>query len=186
MFLSHQTIERYIDEGKITVRPEFDKKNIRPVGLRIHLAKDILVPEEGQTVEINAPADLKYKEIDLTKEEFYLEPGGFVLGATYEAIQTPPDVMSILDGRSTVARLGLTTHVTASIADGTFEMPHVVVLEIKNLGNFRVRLKYKDPIAMMVFAELKEPVIQKMQSQYNGGQNKVTPPNLNFRTGEDK
>jgi len=186
MFLSHQTIERYIDESKIIVQPEFNKKNIRPVGLRIHLAKDILVPEPGQTVEINKPQDLKYKEIDLEKEEFYLEPNQFILGATYEAIQTPPDVLAILDGRSTIARLGITVHTTAAIADGTFEMPHVVVLEIKNVGNFRIRLKFKDPIAMMVFAELKEPVTQKIQSQYGAGQSKVTSPNLHFRTGEDK
>jgi dCTP deaminase len=186
MFLSHQTIEKYIDDGKIIIQPEFNKKNIRPVGLRIHLAKEILIPEEGQTVEINSPAELKYKEINLTKEKFFLEPGGFVLGATYEAIQTPPNVLAILDGRSTVARLGITTHITASIADGTFEMPHVVVLEIKNVGNFRVRLKFKDPIAMMVFAELKDPVVQKIQSQYSGGQSKVTPPNLNFKTGQDQ
>ena len=186
MFLSHQTIEKYVDEGKIIIQPEFDKKNIRPVGLRIHLAKDILIPEPNQTVEINSPTQLKYKEIDLTKEEFYLEPNDFILGATYEAIQTHPNVLAILDGRSTVARLGITIHVTAMIADGTFEMPHVVVLEIKNVGNFRIRLKFKDPIAMMVFAELKEPVVQKIQSQYGGGQKKVTPPNLNFRTGYDK
>lgn len=186
MYLSHQTIEKYIDEGKIIIQPEFDKKNIRPVGIRIHLAKEILIPEPNQTVEISGNAVLKYKEVDLTQEDYYLEPGGFILGATYEAIQTPSDVLAILDGRSTVARLGITTHITASIADGTFEMPHVVVLEIKNVGNFRVKLKFKDPIAMMVFAELKEPVIQKLQTQYGGGQNKVTPPNLSFKTGEDK
>ncbi len=186
MFLSHQTIEKYIDEGKIIINPDFDKKNIRPVGLRIHLAKELLVPEPGQTVEITGQQDLKYREVDLSKEEFYLEPNEFVLGATYEAIQTPPNVLAILDGRSTVARLGITTHITASIADGTFEMPHVVVLEIKNVGNFRVKLKFKDPIAMMVFAQLDEPVVQKIQSQYGGGQSKVTPPNLKFRTGHDK
>ena len=185
MFLSHQTIEKYIDEGKIIVQPEFDKKNIRPVGLRIHLAREILIPEEGQTVEISSPTKIKYKEVDLTKEEFYLEPGAFILGATYEAIQTPPNVLAILDGRSTVARLGLTTHITASVADGTFEEPHVIVLEIKNVGNFRVKLKFKDPIAMVVFTELKDPVVQKIQSQYGAGQNKVTPPNLNFKTGQD-
>jgi dCTP deaminase len=182
MFLSHQTIEKYIDEGKIIVKPDFDKKNIRPVGLRIHLAKNILIPEPNQTVEINGTQSPKYKEIDLTKEYFYLEPDQFILGATYEAIQTPPNVLAILDGRSTVARLGITTHITASISDGTFEMPHVVVLEIKNVGNFRVRLKFKDPIAMMVFTELKEPVVQKIQSQYEG-QSKATPPNLNFKKG---
>lgn len=186
MFLSHQTIEKYIDEGKIIIQPEFDKKNIRPVGLRIHLAKNILIPEPNQTVEISATQNPKYKEIDLTKEDFYLEPDQFILGATYEAIQTPPNILAILDGRSTVARLGITTHITASIADGTFETPHIVVLEIKNVGNFRIRLKFKDPIAMMVFAELKEPVVQKIQSQYGSGQSQVTPPNLVFKTGHDK
>lgn len=185
MFLSHQSIEKLIDEGKIIIKPEFDKKNIRPVGIRIHLAKEILVPEPNQTVEISGGENPKYKEMDLTKEEFYLEPEQFILGATYEAIQTPPNILAILDGRSTIARLGLTTHITASVADGTFEMPHAVVLEIKNVGNFKVRLKYKDPVAMMIFAELKDPITQKIQTQYGANQSKVTPPNLNFRTGED-
>jgi dCTP deaminase len=186
MLLSHQSIERYIDEGKIIISPEFDKKNIRPVGLRLHLAKEILIPEPNQTVEIDKSQELKYKEIDLTHEEFYLEPGQFILGATFEALQTPPNILPILDGRSTIARLGITTHITASVIDGAFEMPHVVVLEIKNVGNFRVRLKFRDPIAMMIFAELKEPVIQKMHSQYGKNQNKVTPPNLKFRMEKDQ
>lgn len=186
MFLSHQSIEQYIDEGKIIIKPEFDKKNIRPVGVRVHLAKEILVSQPNQTVEIDKPQDLKYKEIDLTREEFYLEPGQFILGATFELIQVPSNLLVILDGRSTVARLGLTTHITASIIDGAFESPHAIVLEIKNVGNFRIRLKFKDPIAMILFAELKEPVIQKIQTQYGEKQTKVTPPNLTFRTGHDK
>jgi dCTP deaminase len=186
MFLSHQTIEQYIDQGKIIIEPDFDKKNIRPVGIRIHLAKNLLLPEPNQTVSLTVAQELKYKEIDLTKEDFSLEPGQFVLGASYEAIQTPPNVLAILDGRSTVARLGLTTHITASVIDGTFETPHVAVLEIKNVGNFRIRLNFKDPIAMMLFAELKDPVTQKIQTQYGGGQSKVTPPNLRFRTGHDE
>jgi deoxycytidine triphosphate deaminase len=62
------------------------------------------------------------------------------------------------DGRSTVARLGVTIHITASVIDETFETPHVAVLEIKNVGNFKIRLNFKDPVAMMLFAELKDPV----------------------------
>ena len=186
MFLSHSTIEKYIDEGKIIIEPDFDKKNIRPAGIRIHLAKYLLLPEPNQIVSLTVAQDLKYKDIDLNKEEFLLEPGQFVLGASYEAIQTPPDVLAILDGRSTVARLGLTTHITASVIDGTFEMPHVAVLEIKNVGNFKIKLNFRDPIAMMLFAELKDPVTQKIQTQYGSGQSKATRPNLRFRTGYDK
>ncbi|MCE9541889.1 dCTP deaminase [Candidatus Kaiserbacteria bacterium] len=186
MFLSHKTIEQYIDEKKIVIQPRFEKKNIRPAGVRIHLAEEILVPQAGQTVEIRKPIKLKYTSVNLRKKAFYLEPNGFVLGATYEHIKTPRNILAILDGRSTIARLGLTTHITASVIDGTFEKPHAAVLEIKNVGNFRIRLKYKDPIALMVFAEMKEPVTQKTQSQYGRGQTKVTPPNLKFRTGRDK
>src|SRR2546425_1702748 len=104
MFLSHQTIEKYINEGKIIIGPDFDKKDIRPVGIRIHLAKGLLLPEPNQVVSLTVGQDLKYKEIDLTKEDFLLEPGQFVLGASYETIQTPPNVLAILDGRSTVGK----------------------------------------------------------------------------------
>lgn len=186
VFFSHQTIENCIDAGTIIIGPNFDKKNIRPVGIRLHLGNELLIAEPNQTVDLTEPTDLKYKTVDLEREEFYLEPGQFVLAATYEPIQTAPNILVILDGRSTIARLGLTTHITASIIDGTYERPHSATLEIKNVGNFRIRLKFKDPIAMMLFAELKDPVVQKLQSQYGKVPNKVTPPNLRFQTGQDK
>lgn len=186
MFLSHQSIEKCINSGQIRIGPGFDKKNIRPVGVRVHLGKILLIPEANQVVNLTEGKDLKYKEVDVSQEEFYLEPGGFVLGSTFETFQTATNILAILDGRSTVARLGLTTHITASIIDGTFEHPHAATLEIKNVGNFRIRLKFKDPIAMMLFAELKDDVVQKLQSQYRSDPDKVTPPNLSFKTGKDQ
>jgi dCTP deaminase len=186
MFLSHQTIEEYIDQQKIIIGPVFDKKNIRPAAIRMHLGEEILIPEPNQTVDLTTGTTLHYKTINLVQEEFFLEPGQFVLGATYETIQTAPDLLAILDGRSTIARLGLTVHITASVIDGTFGDPHAATLEIKNLGNFIIRLKYKDPIAMMLFTELKDPVTQRLSSQYGKTPDKVTPPNLNFKTGFDK
>src|SRR5437016_4252423 len=101
MFLSHQTIERYIEQKIIIIGPEYDKKNIRPVGIRMHLGKYLLLPEPNQTVDLTTNSELKYKEVDLTKEEFYLEPGQFVLGSTYETLQTAPNILTMLDGRST-------------------------------------------------------------------------------------
>jgi dCTP deaminase len=185
MFLSHPTIEKYIHDGLIIIKPTFNIKNLRPLGLRIHLGKNIMIPEPGQTVEISGGSQPRYREVDLEKEIFYLKPNQFILGSTYEAVQTAKDIVGILDGRSTIARIGLTVHITSSIVDGAFEMPYVTVLEIKNVGNFRVRLKYKDPVAMMLFAQLSEPVTQKVQSQYGPNQNTVTPPNLKFKTGHD-
>jgi dCTP deaminase len=186
MFLSHQSIEDCIDNGQIKIGPDFDRKNIRPVGVRVHLGKTILISEPNQTVDLTKSNELKYKEVDISQEKFYLEPNEFILGSTFETFQTATNIITILDGRSTVARIGLTTHITASIIDGAFELPHSATLEIKNVGNFRIRLKFKDPIAMMLFAELKDNVTQKIQSQYRSGLDKVAPPNLSFKTGQDE
>lgn len=182
MILSHTTIESYIDSGKLIIGPDFDKKNIRPVGIRIHLGKDILVPLVNQTVAISGESDIKYDQVDLTKTEFILNPGDFILGATYESIKTDGSIVPFLDGRSTVARLGITTHITASICDGALGNTNVVVLEIKNVGNFKIQLQYKDPIAMMCFIKLTEPATQTPQGQY-ANQLHVAPPNLQFKTG---
>lgn len=184
MFLSHQSIEHCLANGEIEIGPEFNAKNIRPVGIRVHLGKTILLPEPNQIVNLTKAQTLKYKEIDILNEEFYLEPGGFILGSIFETVKTSNKILTILDGRSTIARLGLTVHITASTIDGTFGMPHSATLEIKNVGNFKIRLKFKDPIAMMLFAELKDPMTQELQSQYLKTE-KTTPPNLKFKTGED-
>lgn len=168
MFLSHQTITKYLDEGRITIQPEFEMRNIRPAGVRLHLGKNIFIPEPGQAVELGGGSELQYKEIDISEEPLILAPNEFILGATYESIKTPTNILAILDGRSTVARLGLTVHATASICDGTLGSPQVIVLEIKNIGNFNLKLKFKDPIAMMIFAELTAPVTQYTQTQYLG------------------
>jgi dCTP deaminase len=186
MFFSHKTIEECIDNGQIIVGPDFDKKNIRPVGIRIHLGSELLVAEPGQIVDLTESSALRYKSVDISKEEFYLEPNQFVLCSTHEKIQTATNILAMLDGRSTVARIGLTTHVTASITEGTIDGPHSPTLEIKNVGNFKVRLKYMDPFAMMMFAELKDPVTNKLQNQYRESLGKVAPPNLNYKTGQDE
>jgi len=44
MFLSHQSIENCLDSGQIIIGPEFEKKNIRPVGIRVHLGKKTINP----------------------------------------------------------------------------------------------------------------------------------------------
>lgn len=184
MFLSDVTIEKYLDQRKIIIGPDFDRKNIRPVGIRIHLSKDILVPKPEQIVSISGSEDIQYDKIDLTQTDFILHPGEFILGATYESVETDGSILPFLDGRSTVARLGITTHITAAICDSALGAPNVVVLEIKNVGNFKIRLRYQDPIAMMCFIQLTERVKQKPQAQY-AHQLGVAPPNLKFQTGRD-
>jgi dCTP deaminase len=74
-----------------------------------------------QTME---PLDMKVEEkavsLRIPEEGFVLYPGVIYLGATAEVTKTPEHV-PCLEGRSSVARLGIFTHVTAGFGDVGFE-----------------------------------------------------------------
>lgn len=173
--LSHNTIKKYIKEGKLIFVPELKEEDIRPVGVRLHLGKELLIPTPGQTVDLSAIKDVQYEKIEIGAEGFMLKPGDFVLGTTAENYQFPTNLVGNLDGRSTLARLGLTIHQTSQIVDGNFEYPGSTVYEIKNIGNFNLILKAGMAIAMLNFIELSEPVTNTSDFKYRQ-QSGVLPP----------
>ena len=68
-----------------------------------------------------------------------LQPGQFVLGATVEKISLPDNMMARFDGKSSLGRLGLCTHVTAGFIDAGFI--GTITVELKNENNFPIMLK---------------------------------------------
>ncbi|MBF0423290.1 MAG: dCTP deaminase [Magnetococcales bacterium] len=51
------------------------------------------------------------------QEQFFLHPGEFALGMTRERIKIADDLVGWLDGRSSLARVGLMVHITAHSID---------------------------------------------------------------------
>ena len=94
--------------------------------------------------------------------------------------QVPRNIVTTLDGRSTVARIGLALHCTSLTADGNFERPNAITLEIKNEGNFNILLKPKMPVGMFIFHELTQEILQNVQFQYKN-QFTVLPPDLKLK-----
>ena len=184
MYLADVTIKKYLLDGLIEINPAVKDDDIRPAGVRIHLAKKILVPKRGY-VDLVAPTSLEYKTIDIEKDEFVLEPNAFILASTIEKVKTAPNIIAFLDGRSTIARLGVTIHVTAGAIDGNHDDARTITLEIKNLGVHSIRFHENDSLGQLMFAMLSDNIQQSSQSQYNG-QDGVLPPNLDFKPGVDK
>jgi dCTP deaminase len=180
MILSDNAIMKLVASGDIEVIPALDKSHVRPVGIRMHLAHQILIPEPGQIVDPTMPVQLAYKELDLPEDGYVLEPGSFVLGSTYEKIRTPNDIVGHLEGRSTIARLGLSIHCTSGIIDSMYDEPRSIVLEMKNQGVYRIILKYKMPIGMLLLSKMTCAVQQSSQDQYRN-QTSVVAPNLMFQ-----
>ena len=177
MFLSDATILKLIEEGKIVFKPKLEEKNIRPAGIRLHLGADILIPKPDQTIDITGNCEVAFEKKIMDADGYTLKPGEFILGTTLERFQLPRHTIGMIDGRSTMARLGLSIHCTSSIVDGNFDEPRTVVLEIKNHSPFSLVLKPKAAVAMLVITELTTPIAQHSQSQYHG-QIGVEGPNM--------
>lgn len=89
------------------------------------------------------------------KEPFILQPGDFVLATTMESFTLPPTILARLEGRSSLGRLGIVVHSTASVFDPGWE--GVAVLELGNMGRMPVALYPGMRICALTFEELKTP-----------------------------
>ncbi len=88
-------------------------------------------------------------------ENFIMQPGDFVLAVTMEKVVIPANLMGRLEGRSSLGRLGLVVHSTASIFDPGWDGKPV--LELGNLGRMAISLTVGMRICAMTFEELKTP-----------------------------
>ena len=175
MILSEATIAKYLDQGKIVVLPGFVRSDIRPTGIRLHLAEDILVPPPGQTADLAGGSDLKFDPVRIGPAGYHLKPGQFILAATHESFQVSRDIVCSIEGRSTCARVGLIVHCTSSTIDGNYEAPARVTLEMANLGPFDIILRPGVPIALLTFIKLTEPIVSGGAAKYGSQQAAAAP-----------
>jgi dCTP deaminase len=144
MILSDRDIKKYIKEGKIKIVPKPDfKTQLGPCSLDLHL---------GNSFKIFKPSDYPYLDLkreidfnDLMEEikikdnaPFILQPKAFVLTTTKEYFSLSDDIIARLDGRSSLARIGVVVHLTAARFDPGWQGK--AVMELGNLGPMPVVL----------------------------------------------
>lgn len=176
MMFSDEDIRRAINDGSLVVKP-FQAGCIKAASLALHLGDSLLRPRPGKVVDILKKILPDYDKIQITNGQPYLfNPGDFVLGHTYEAITVGPQIGFLIEGRSTLARLGLTVVQTAMmVLPG--HRDRTVTLELANHGPNPILLYPKMRIARAAIFELKSPC--KIQYDDHGkyrGQNLVGVP----------
>lgn len=92
----------------------------------------------------------------VTEGSLKLHPGMFVLGETVEHISMPNDVAARFEGKSTLGRYGLTTHITAGFIDPGFD--GTITLEIRNDNCVPILLTPGMRIGQICFFQLDHPV----------------------------
>jgi dCTP deaminase len=106
-----------------------------------------------------------------------LKPGGFILGFTVEKVRIPHEcrIAARVEGKSSLARLGLGVHVTAPTIHAGFgaeqgKSPIPIQLEIFNLGPWVINLKGGMRICQLIFEEVREVPTTGYQGQFQGQQ----------------
>src|SRR5437868_13244150 len=115
MMMSNEDIKRVLRSGELIINP-FCEKWVRASGITLHLGEKLLRPIAGKVVDVRKKVVPDYEEINITLDKPYeLKPGGFVLGHTFQAVTVGDSVGFLIEGRSTLARLGLTIVQTAML-----------------------------------------------------------------------
>lgn len=174
MILSDRDIRAALDDGRIKISPEPDlREQLGSCSIDFRLGNKFRVFKHNKYPFI-APNNKQLmeeimEEIEIPDgEQFVMRPGEFVLAHTVEHLTLPDDLLGRIEGRSSLGRIGIIVHGTASIFDpGWIGVP---VLELGNLGMMPVSLKPKMKICSFTFEELTSraevPYYKKKNAKY--------------------
>lgn len=161
MVLSDKDIKKALKDKRIVIKPLPDlSTQLGSCSIDLRLGNTFRVFDHSKHAFID-PAKKDYsneitKEIKIGKgKDFIMQPGEFVLAVTLESVTIPADLMGRLEGRSSLGRLGLVVHSTASIFDPGWDGKPV--LELGNLGRMAIKLTPGMRICAMTFEELTSP-----------------------------
>ncbi len=158
MVLSDGDIKKAFLQGRIIITPAPNlKEQLGSCSIDLRLGNTFRVFDHSRNAYID-PTKKDFsneitKEVKVKKNDsFMMQPGDFVLAVTLEKVKIAPDLMGRLEGRSSLGRLGIVVHSTASIFDPGWDGKPV--LELGNLGRMAVKLTPGMRICAMTFEEL--------------------------------
>ena len=180
MVLSDRDIRALIERGRIGIDP-FDPACVQPASLDIRLDHRFRVFRSSRHAYIDLAKGLDDITELVTVDEgaFILHPGEFVLGSTRERIRLPDDVVSRVEGKSSLGRLGLLIHSTAGFIDPAWD-GHIT-LELSNVNTIPITLYPGMRIGQLSFFQLSSPAERpygspELGSSYQGqGDDGPTP-----------
>jgi len=174
MRLCDTDIIQAMDENRIMIEPRPDDSKVSGVSVDLRLGDRFRVYSShatpfidlsGTREEVNAAVEKVMGDEIVVKDDanFVLHPGELALGITLESITLPDDLVGWLDGRSSLARLGLMVHVTAHRIDPGWSGN--IVLEFFNSGKLPLALRPGMAIGAMSFETLSAPAQRPYQKR---------------------
>jgi len=170
MILPASHIRQELEHGSIAFDPAVDDAAFQSASVDLRLGPVLRIPAPREHIILSPRFALPLAEYgnltEIPAGGYNLQRGEFVLGSTLETVTIPPHLAGRLEGKSSLARLGLLIHFTsAHIAPG---FSGTIVLEIVNLGPNRVALTPGMRICQLIFEQLVEPADTPYAGTYQG------------------
>lgn len=165
MILPDREIQVAIQERQILIEPVPSPDRYSSSSLDLTLGRPIRIWNRHDTPGVEpmimcpgAP-DYNYAEVakkhtqvkELGADGHVIEPGDFILGWTAEDVTLPTQtrIAARVEGKSSLARIGIGIHITAPTIHAGFSGS--IQLEIFNLGPLYVRLVPGMPVCQLIF-----------------------------------
>jgi len=124
VILSDRTLREQIEAGRIGIEP-LGPYAIQPSSIDVRIDNVFRIFRNHDRRVIDVKEDLS----DLTEvvevdegEAFILHPGEFVLASTLEVVSLPDDLVARIEGKSSLARLGLLIHSSLPASEVVFTL----------------------------------------------------------------
>jgi len=153
MFLSDKDIHAAVKKGEIILEP-FVPKQLQPATYDIRLGNTFIITDTHSTKAID-PVKGIYPNTQTVEvkdgDEFVLHPGVSILGYSKEKFGSEHYLIEV-NGKSSLARIGLIVHNSASIVNPGHYLN--IALELCNLNNVPIVLRPGMEIAQLTFSTL--------------------------------
>lgn len=154
MILSDRSIKEKLANGEISIEP-FSEEFVQPASYDLHLDKNILIfdTDNHNLIDVRKPVDDLMIKLEIDDIGGYtIKPGEFVLANVKEITGVDSKHVGRLEGKSSLARMGLIIHATAGFLDPGNKLR--LTLEIANLSPLPIKIYEGMKIAQLAFEEL--------------------------------
>ncbi|MCB0379349.1 MAG: dCTP deaminase [Bdellovibrionales bacterium] len=162
MILSDGGLKKLIDEGQLVVDP-LTPESIQPASIDCRLGDHFLVVEQHDMKTISMSQEIKYREV--VADRIVIAPHSFLLATTMEYIKLPNNMVSFVEGRSSIGRMGLFIQ-NAGWVDPGFEGR--ITLELYNANSLPIELEAGRRICQLVFGLMDDEALSPYQGKYQG------------------
>jgi dCTP deaminase len=157
MVMSDKEILEAIEKGEISIDPFSAKDMLGPCSVDLHLLDEFRVFKMGRVVDPQGDnsKDKVTELIGTGGKPFIIAPGQFTLASTVEKIAIAKDIAATLEGRSSIARLGIMVHAAGLVNPGTgLVKPSRLTLEVSCQNSSPVKLYPGMKIVQIIFHRL--------------------------------